>query len=297
MQRTPPAASYDSEPELSMSGDRKSNNINCRLKRKREDELLSVDTMKVYMDEMKGLFSSNMLQQEAKFSSIEKSINEIISTNKTKEDKLASLDLTLKGIKEQNADILKSMEFMSNRYEEMRGKLDILEADQKSSSSCIKVLEDRIDGLERKARSGSIEMRNITQNQPEQKKDLQDIVKNVCTELNVTVMETEICDVFRLKSRSKNSMPNPIIVEFSTANKKEEILNSLKKYRKERKILTTENLKIAGPSMPIYISENLTPKMKRIYYLAREFARSHNYRYSWTSYGNVYLRKEEASAA
>ncbi|KAG7313131.1 hypothetical protein JYU34_000220 [Plutella xylostella] len=46
---------------------------------------------------------------------------------------------------------------------------------------------------------------------------------------------------------------------------------------------------------PIYISENLTPKASRLYFLARDLKAVKNYKYCWTSYGKVYLRQNDDS--
>lgn len=44
---------------------------------------------------------------------------------------------------------------------------------------------------------------------------------------------------------------------------------------------------------PIYVSEQLTPKAARLHYLARDLTRSQDYKYCWTSFGKVYVRKDD----
>ncbi|KAL4711316.1 hypothetical protein ACJJTC_019157 [Scirpophaga incertulas] len=156
----------------------------------------------------------------------------------------------------------------------MKVQLDTCEAERKSNRKLVQALEDRVENLERKSRSCSIEIRNITYNPTEKKQDLQLVVKNICAELKLPIIDAEIRDVFSLSSRSKNT-PSPVIVEFTSASKKEEL----------------------GPSTTVYVSDNLTPKMKHIYYLARNFARNNELKYCWTSHGNVYLRKTDGSPA
>ncbi|CAG4941246.1 unnamed protein product [Parnassius apollo] len=231
MYRTTPRS--DSEPlTCLLSSDKR--HVTCRIKRKRDDEQTHYINIKDYWTKSKKcchqILNKKNTATRSKIYSIDKSIKDIILSNQSKENKLSSLENTLKEIKDQNVDIFKSLEFISSKYGEMREKMEILEADRKASLNCIRTLEDRIDGLERKARSCSIEMRNVTQNQPELKWYLQNIVRKDCTELNVSVEDREIRDIFRLKSKSKASTPNPIIVEFANVNIKEEILTSMKKY-------------------------------------------------------------------
>ncbi|KAI8426007.1 hypothetical protein MSG28_004983 [Choristoneura fumiferana] len=55
--------------------------------------------------------------------------------------------------------------------------------------------------------------------------------------------------------------------------------------------------KIQGPSKPIYIAEFLTPKAQHLFYLARQYKKTHEYATSWTSYGKVYIRLRDGAPA
>ncbi|CAK1598136.1 unnamed protein product [Parnassius mnemosyne] len=46
---------------------------------------------------------------------------------------------------------------------------------------------------------------------------------------------------------------------------------------------------------PIFLSEHLTPKGARLHFLARDLAKSKNYKFCWTAYGKVYVRENENS--
>ncbi|KAL4708006.1 hypothetical protein ACJJTC_010622 [Scirpophaga incertulas] len=50
---------------------------------------------------------------------------------------------------------------------------------------------------------------------------------------------------------------------------------------------------LIGPSKPIFISENLTAKVKKLFYLSREFAKTHAYKFCWVTNGKIFLRKKE----
>lgn len=79
-------------------------------------------------------------------------------------------------------------------------------------------------------------------------------------------------------------------------DKKESILGAVKKLNKNKKNnekLNSTHLNLSGPARPIFVSETLTYKTQKLYFLAREFSRLNNYDYCWTSKGMVYLRKSE----
>ncbi|CAG9122369.1 unnamed protein product [Plutella xylostella] len=46
-----------------------------------------------------------------------------------------------------------------------------------------------------------------------------------------------------------------------------------------------------GLNTPVYISEALTNKVRRLFFLARDFAKNQGYKFCWTSNGRVFLRK------
>ncbi|XP_037977412.2 uncharacterized protein LOC119694682 [Plutella xylostella] len=231
--------------------------------------------MNVFMDEMRSLMAS----QEKKLKSMETTFKD-----------------SVKEISNQNKDIRASIEFISKMYDEMRVKIDTYEKQQKKDHLYIKTLEDRIDNIERGMRSSSLEVRNIPVKSTESKDDLIKIVKDIGSVLNTPIEASEIKELFRTKKRNSNN--SPIIVEFTSVLKKEKIINSIKKYKQEKRdIMKTSHINIQGPVVPIHISENLTFKMKRLHFLAREFARSHEYKYCWTSNGNVYIRKTDGQTA
>lgn len=72
-----------------------------------------------------------------------------------------------------------------------------------------------------------------------------------------------------------------------------------KKFNSENKSnkLNSKHLGLEGLEKPVYISENLTPKARRLFFRARELKRSKAYLFCWTSNGNVFIRKSEDDPA
>lgn len=59
----------------------------------------------------------------------------------------------------------------------------------------------------------------------------------------------------------------------------------------------TCDIQIPGASKPIYLSDNLTQKSKRLHFLAREYAKINGYEFCWVSHGRVLLRKKQGDPA
>ncbi|KAL4718883.1 hypothetical protein ACJJTC_008712 [Scirpophaga incertulas] len=193
------------------------------------------------------------------------------------EAKISKLILTVKEIKEQNDTIRQSLEFITQEYDDLKKKFVQYESERKENLIYIQSMESRIDTLERNERVSSLEVRNVPLSTGENKDKLCQYMKNLGDKLEIPL-------------RSKNNKnTNPIIVEFGSVVVKEEVTNRIKQLKRDKKLeLTTVTLGIEGAATPIFISENLTTKNKKLFSLAREFVKTHDYKFCWTSYGSVY---------
>ncbi|CAB3248045.1 unnamed protein product [Arctia plantaginis] len=252
-----------SSPDLStLGGD---GNI-TRLKRKRDD-----CDCRSGLDEIRAMLSASTAQTDSKLASLHQAITEIIA---------------------QNLEIKDSLTFISKEYDDMKIKLSNLESERNYDRRYIRELEERVEHMERQLCSSKIEIRNLPQKQEESKKNLCAIVTKTANILGCPIDDTDIKDVFRMKNKKDS---NTITVDFNSAITKENILKKARDFNKANKEnkLNTTHLKINGPSKHIFVAEKLTPKTQRIYYLARCFADSHKYKYCWTSFGKVLLRKTD----
>lgn len=246
--------------------------ISTRNKRKIPDND-DDDDLQSFMRNIKSMISNLAMTQEKKFSEVQGS---------------------LKALNEQNVEIVQSLSFLSEKYEELKDKVDILEKERNENIHYINSLENRLDFLERKARSSSIEIRNVPRTHAQESKlDLMDIATKIGSTLNISLMHSDFQDAYRTKSSSVEAPP--IVVEFSSMRTKENILQTYKSFNKENKEerLSTTHLQLKTPGKIVYISELLTQKTKRLFYLARDFAKTNGYLFCWTQHGSVYMRKKE----
>lgn len=200
---------------------------------------------------------------------------------------------TLEEIKSQNADIRCSMEFMSSKFEDMTQRISLLEMERKKDQEYIQSLENKLDTLERNQKLASIEIRGVPQSEGETKTQLVDLVRSAGKSLNVPLNSADIRDVYRTKS--KPGANKHIVVDLNSVVVKNDVINAVKSFNKDKSKskFSTTSLGLVGTSKPVYISEYLSPKTKRLYHLARAFAASNKFAYCWTSYGRVYMRQRE----
>lgn len=251
-------------------------NVNTgRLKRKREGELAELK------DEIRELFSNSETEQKNKFANLQAALAEI----KTQNQALAA----------QNADIQASMEILYTKHNDIQKELEGLRIERKEHLSYIKDLETRLDNIERYSYTTKIEIRNIPkERQAEDKEDLSKITVNIGAALGIPIQKSEIRDVYR--GFAKPDQIKPLVIEFTSVITKENIMKGLKKFnnKKDNKDkLNTKHLNMNCPETPVYISECLTYKARKLHFLARDFAKLYGYNFCWTSYGKIYLRKAE----
>lgn len=266
----------DSDTNLSSIGSFKQDsnlNITKRIKRRlavtpsNSDELIR---------EFRAMYEKLHSQQESKFLILNASISSLI---------------------EQNTEIKKSIEFMSSQYDAVISKIETLEAENQKHKTYIKTLETKLNLLEKDSKSSSIELRNIPQLEPENKQSLSNTIKTLATVIDADpiIQESEIRNIYRSKTQA-------IIVEFTTTFRRESLIQKFHEYNKvkrqnNQRPLGTSALKISGPEKTVFLSEALTSKARRIYFLTRELVKNKKLFATWISYGRVFIRKEEGKPA
>ncbi|CAH2269991.1 uncharacterized protein LOC120627002 [Pararge aegeria] len=191
-------------------------------------------------------------------------------------------------------DLRSSVSFLAEKYDSLASKYDKLESGRKDDQKCIKLLEEALEKSEHSYRSACLEIRNVPVNNAETKEHLVNTVINTGKALNLEIQPYEIKDVFRIKTKIPEN--KTIIVDLNSVILKEKIMFAVRKFNKGQNRLSTEHLKITGPAKPVFISENLTSKMKRVFFLARDYAKTNDFRFCWVSHGKIYLRKREGGA-
>ncbi|CAK1544928.1 unnamed protein product [Leptosia nina] len=212
-------------------------------------------------------------QQNSRLDSLEKSISDLSS-------KLVTIDST-------SQDIEKSMDFLSKQVDGIQNKIDGLQSQWKSVSADLQAIEDQQEYLAKSLNKTCLEVRNVPKTDQSSKSSLYDHVLHLCRSLKVSVNSNDIRDVTRVTNR-KDTSKTSFIVELTNTLRKNDILNAVKNFYKthNNQPLSSDLLGISGDATTIYISEYLTRKTKRLFHLAKDWAKSHNYKYCWASNGH-----------
>lgn len=209
---------------------------------------------------------------------------------------VAEVKAEIKEVHKTNCEIEKTLEFVCKNYDDLKLRVDSLEKRREERDNHIEKLEDKIEELERNSRSTSIEIRGIPVKQNETKSDLLSFVDNLHNKLKLEVEHGFIRNIYRTKGKPNGD--RPIVMDVTTPIKKYNILKAVKEYNFHHTgdKLNTTAIGLAGKKCPIYLSDFLTPKAKRIYFLARDVAKNNGYRYCWCTNGKIFLRRSEGSS-
>ncbi|KAG7295398.1 hypothetical protein JYU34_022447 [Plutella xylostella] len=205
-------------------------------------------------------------------------------------------------ILEQQAQLEASVNFISSQHDQLKQQVDGLETkldakiklENDENRLYINELEDNIEDLQRKIRSKSIEVRNIPFHKGE---NLTNMIKTIYQVLSLPFDEHDIKDVYRLPS--KDIATKPLILEMDSTNAKAVLLGAIKSYNlhNSQEPLNTKTLGLSGNKTPIYVSDYLTKKAAKLYYLGRMLKRNHNFKFCWSNSGKIFIKKNEESPA
>lgn len=204
---------------------------------------------------------------------------------------------TLKEIQHTNRSIEDSISFLSSQYEDFQHKIVDLEGKIEEDRIHTQNLEQKIEELQRESRKTSFELKNVPKKPKESKEDLLNMVINLSNAINCPLHRSDIKDIYRVRPKQEGTVNTPIIIELVSTMVKYDILKMCKAHNiKHKGNLSTTHLGLQNmESSTIYVAEHLTAKASRLHFLARELKKRKVFKFCWTSYGRVYLRKMENS--
>lgn len=243
-------------------------------------------------------------EAEASFTAFQEEMKTMINTLfQAQQQRLETLENHIKEVKGQNQDIRstshdieRSMDFMCQQLKELDASMKKIDTDNKNLKLEINNLNEKIDYLEHNLTKTCIEIRNVPKTLNETKNQLYNMVITLAKNLNLQITNKDLKDVTRSLNK-KEKKHSALVVEFQNTLIKSEFLMASKKFNLNKSFanLSASHLGIQTSNSPIYISELLSKKNKKIFYEAKVFSKDHNYAYCWTSNGRVLLREKDGS--
>ncbi|KAI5637468.1 hypothetical protein NE865_09755 [Phthorimaea operculella] len=218
----------------------------------------------------------------------------------SQKEELKTMNDTLMGIKQSNLDIQTSINSLSEQNKMINSRVTALEEDTKDNRDYIILLEDKLEKVETNNRKANLELKNVPSVPNESKEHLINMILSLAETVNCELSAPYIKDIYRIrtkKSQTQQEKKDPIIIELSSVLKKTELLQKVKQFNKtyKTKLLAKHLGHKQQEETPVFLSENLTPRAARLYFLARDLKKSKEYKFCWTSFGKVFVRESENS--
>lgn len=287
MYRSPPVHKTYSDSQIQSVGtDSHTENITIRGEKRRRlsgDEIDDLVTFKIEIKEMiTSMFEDMITNQNTRLDSIEKSISRV--------------ETNICTLQSSQTEIEKSLIFLTDQLDTIQSNIDRTTSDLKNISEKVSVQEEKIDAIDRNFRKTCVEIRKVPKSPGETKEAQYALASNLLKNLEIDQNQGDIRDVFRIPTR-KNPEESTMVIEFSNTLIKNKLLKQIKKLSKNipSTKLSTSCLGLSSPHSPIYVSDFLSPKERRLYYLAKEFSKSEDYKFCWISNNRIFLRKKEGA--
>lgn len=291
MMRSPPTTQktlsdpqlYSPEKETNAAS---SNNVMRSEKRRRlsDDQVDELASFKSEVrDMLVQMFSKMSENQNSRLEQIEKRISDV--------------DKNVSFVHNTNKDIELSINYMSGRIDYLQDKIKDIKVNFKDIHTKITSMDEKINIIERSVRKTSIEIRKLAKKNNEKKKDLFCLAQTLLKTLALDNERHNIRDVYRLPSK-REAADATLIVEFTNTISKSNVIEAVKKFNRANTPdkLNSSHMGLDGKATPVYISEYSSPMDKRLFYLAREYAKSENYKFCWMVNDRVYIRKKEGDS-
>lgn len=236
---------------------------------------VTADDLNKFKEEMKDMIHNLFLAHKKELNNISPTLQEIRQTNSNIEGSIALLSA-------QNAELTKKITSLENKIKE--------------DKECIRILEDKLENLQIGWRKTNFEIKNVPKKHGETKEDLVEMTLCLSSNVGGNLNKGDIKDIYRVRGK-KDTQNSTIIVETSSTILKNYMLKLCKNFNvKSKAKLSAKHLGFrTSEDTPVFVTEQLTAKASRLYFLARDLAKSGQYKFCWTSYGKVYIRKTETS--
>lgn len=284
--RTPPRPLSEalSQPELSRMSEMSESEPSATMRKRKHPECHTCDSMTKAMSDMcdniQDMFRDLKASQHDQFEQLKQDINTLKSQN---EELLVS-----------NTEIKCTVAKITEEQQKLLARVENLEQKGRKSQDYVSFLEEQVEVVERKIREACVEIRNLP---TENNTQMMSVIKQVHQSLKIDCDVRDIRNAYRLPA--KNNRPRPIIIEFTTLQKKTDLLQAYKKFNmtNNKEKLNSDHVGLQENKKPIYLNEFLTRKAQRLHYLAREQVKAGNWKFCWSARGKIFLRKEEGLPA
>jgi uncharacterized protein YoxC len=214
----------------------------------------------------------------------------------------ASIRAELAPINERLQDLQNSVQYISSQYDDLIKATNAIIVDHKNlQTECaqlrttVTVMSDRIDHLEQYLRNNNLEIQGVPEHKNE---NIVAVVSKIADVVSLKLKDTDIQNCTRVARKNKESKaPRAIVVQLRSTRCRDEFYSAVTRYNRSHpnNKLGSSQLDFSGPTVPIFVSEHLSPSNKSLHAAARAKAKELAYKFVWVRNGRIFMRKNESS--
>jgi uncharacterized protein YoxC len=214
----------------------------------------------------------------------------------------AAIRVEMAPINEKLQELQNSVHYISNQYDELIKSTNKIILDHKNMQveceqlrTTVSGMSQRIDQLEQYLRNNNLEIQGVPEHKNE---NIVSIVNKIANVVSLKLEDTDILNSTRVAHKNKDiKTPRAIVVQLRSVRCRDEFYSAVSRYNKKhpKSKLGSSLLGLSGPSVPIYVSEHLSPTNKSLHAAARARAKELTYKFVWVRNGRIFMRKDETS--
>lgn len=210
----------------------------------------------------------------------------LVAVNQVNED-IKNLKSSMEKYGELSFELNEKFSRLENHLEGHAKRLEELTLENKGLRSKVGELEIRVSRAEQNLLCRSVEIRGIPVRAGETPSAL---VASVGAGLGIKISVDDIDIVERRRPKKDDPRPPPVIARFVRQTLRDELVQR----RKVKRDFSTRDIGWQeNDAHRIYLSEEMTPFNRRLYWLARQKRAAGKLKYVWFSAGRVRCRKED----
>lgn len=204
----------------------------------------------------------------------------------------------IRDLRNEQTELIKSIEHAHESIEELKRKLDIevakneqitkeneaLRAGNSTLDRRTEELDKRIVRQEQYSRNANIEIQGVESKEGE---SVANIVSEIGRVIEEPVSDSDLETCHRVPTRKPDK--TNIVVQFKSRAKRDIFLKKAKKHR-----LTNTDIGL-GTQTPIYVNEHLCPALKKLLGMAVQRKREHDWKFVWCTNGKILAKQTEDS--
>lgn len=201
---------------------------------------------------------------------------------------ISSMDALNLKVAKQNEQIERALTLLNQQADVIskhEGVIKELGKENTALKKEVKVLRQNINSLDQYGRRRNVELHGVQQRPGE---DVVGLVREIGNILQLPTGDIDVAHRMKKKSNKRN----PIIVQFLSRSSRDAWLS------KRKTGITSNNVVRGSDDSAIYINVNLSPYQSDLYWQARKFKITNNYRFCWVNgRGDIFLKRDENTNA